>query len=79
MLDCDVPIVAQIEGACMGAGMEIASCSDLRLAGASAKFGAPIAKLSFPMTPREAALVLRAAGELTAREMLLAGAVSGTF
>jgi enoyl-CoA hydratase/carnithine racemase len=75
MLDCDVPIVAQIEGACMGAGMEIASCCDMRLAGESAKFGAPIAKLGFPMAPREAALVMRAAGELTAREMLLAAAV----
>lgn len=75
MLDCDVPIVAQIEGACMGAGMEIASCCDMRLATASAKFGAPIAKLGFPMAPREAALVMRAAGELTAREMLLAAGV----
>ena len=34
MLDCDVPIVAQIEGNCMGAGVEIASCCDIRLAGA---------------------------------------------
>lgn len=75
MLDCDVPIVAQIEGACMGAGMEIASCCDMRLAGVSATFGAPIGKLGFPMAPREAALVMRAAGELTAREMLLAAAV----
>lgn len=74
MLDCDLPLLAQIEGACMGAGMEIASCCDLRLAGASARFGAPIAKLGFPMAPREAALVIRAAGELTAREMLLAAA-----
>lgn len=75
MLDCDVPIVAQIEGACMGAGLEIASCCDLRLAGVSAKFGAPIAKLGFPMAPREMALVMGAAGELSTREMLLAAAV----
>lgn len=75
VLDCDVPIVAQIEGACMGAGLEIASCCDLRLAGASAKFGAPIAKLGFPMAPRELALVMRAAGEPSARAMLLAAAV----
>ncbi len=74
MLDCDLPLLAQIEGACMGAGMEMASCCDLRLAGTSARFGAPIAKLGFPMAPREAALVMRAAGELTAREMLLAAA-----
>lgn len=75
MLNCDVPIVAQIEGNCMGAGIEIASCCDLRIAGASARFGAPIAKLGFPMAPREAALVVRAVGELTAREMLLAASV----
>lgn len=75
MLDCDVPILAQIDGNCMGAGVEIASCCDLRVACRRSRFGAPIAKLGFPMAPREAALVLRAVGELTAREMLLSAAV----
>jgi enoyl-CoA hydratase/carnithine racemase len=75
VLDCDVPVVAQIEGACMGAGMEIASCCDLRVAGESSTFGAPIARLGFPMAPREADVVVRATGELTAREMLLEAAV----
>jgi enoyl-CoA hydratase/carnithine racemase len=75
MLDCDLPIVAQIEGNCMGAGMEIASCCDMRFASDSARFGAPIARLGFPMAPREAALVAGAAGDLTAREMLLGAAV----
>jgi enoyl-CoA hydratase/carnithine racemase len=75
VLDCDITVLAQINGNCMGAGMELASCCDLRLAGRSARFGAPIAKLGFPMAPREAALVARVAGEVTAREMLLAAAV----
>jgi enoyl-CoA hydratase/carnithine racemase len=75
MLSCDVPIVAQIDGACMGAGVEMASCCDIRIAGVSAKFGAPIAKLGFPMAPKEAEVVIRALGELTAREMLLEAAV----
>jgi enoyl-CoA hydratase len=75
MLNCDVPIVAQIDGACMGAGLEMASCCDIRIAGASAKFGAPIAKLGFPMAPKEAEVVVSAVGELTAREMLLEAAV----
>ena len=75
MLACDVPIVAQIDGACMGAGLEMASCCDIRIAGSSAKFGAPIAKLGFPMAPKEAEVVIRAVGELTAREMLLEAAV----
>ena len=75
MLDCDVPIVAQIEGNCMGAGVEIACCCDIRVADESAQFGAPIARLGFPMAPREAALVMRETGALLAREMLLEAAV----
>lgn len=77
MLACDVPIVARIAGACMGAGVEIASCCDIRIAEAGARFGAPIAKLGFPMAPREAALVAGAVGDLTARQMLLEAATFG--
>lgn len=75
MLDCDLTVVAQIEGNCMGAGVEIASCCDIRIAGQGARFGAPIAKLGFPMAPREAELVAREAGLATARQMLLEAAV----
>lgn len=75
VLNCDLPVVAAIEGNCMGAGVEIASCCDIRVAAASARFGAPIARLGFPMAPREAQLVARALGNLTAREMLLEAAV----
>ena len=53
MLDCDVPLLACIDGNCMGAGLEIASCCDIRLAASTARFGAPIARLGFPMAPRE--------------------------
>jgi len=77
LLDCDVPIVAQIAGACMGAGVEIASCCDIRMAGQSARFGAPIAKLGFPMAPRELQLVAGAVGDVTARQMLLEAATFG--
>jgi enoyl-CoA hydratase/carnithine racemase len=75
MLACDLPVIACIEGNCMGAGVEIASCCDIRLAAGDARFGAPIARLGFPMAPREARLVARAVGELTAREMLLGATV----
>ncbi len=75
VLDCDVPVIAQIEGNCMGAGVEIACCCDIRIAGDTARFGAPIGRLGFPMAPREAALVLREAGALSTREMLLEGSV----
>ncbi len=75
MLDCDLPIVAQLEGNCMGAGVQIASCCDLRIASANTRFGAPIARLGFPMAAREASLVASAVGATTARAMLLAAEV----
>lgn len=75
ILSCDIPVIAAIEGNCMGAGVEIASCCDIRVAGVSARFGAPIARLGFPMAPREARLVADAVGLTTARDMLLEAAV----
>lgn len=75
MLDCDVPLIAHIEGNCLGAGLEIASCCDIRIAAENAKFGAPIARLGFPMAPREAALVAQAVGPTAARAILLAAEV----
>ena len=75
ILACDVPVVAAIRGACMGAGVEIASACDLRMAAASSTFGAPIARLGFPMAPKEAQLVAGAVGEATARQFLLEAAV----
>ena len=74
MLACDVPLVAALAGPCMGAGVEIASCCDIRIAADDARFGAPIAKLGFPMAPREAQLVAGAVGEGVARQMLLEAA-----
>jgi enoyl-CoA hydratase len=71
LLALDVPVIAQIEGNCIGGGLEIAACCDIRVAGQGATFGAPIAKLGMPMAPRELAIVVRAAGEASVREMLL--------
>ena len=74
MLACDVPMIAAIEGNCMGAGIEIASCCDLRLASRESRYAAPIARLGFAMAPREIQLVGRELGLNTARAMLLEAA-----
>ena len=42
---CPHPVVAQIYGPCLGAGLALAANCDLRLAGSSARFGVPIGRL----------------------------------
>lgn len=70
---CRHPVVAQIAGPCVGGGLEIACACDLRIAGESAKFGAPINKLGFSMYPGELAGLLRLAGPAVVKEILLEG------
>ncbi|MEP7102106.1 MAG: enoyl-CoA hydratase/isomerase family protein [Burkholderiales bacterium] len=71
MLACDMPLFAQIEGTCIGGGFEVAACCDIRICGEASRFGAPIAKLGFPMAPGELELLARVAGPAVLREMLL--------
>lgn len=73
--DCPHPTVALIKGACIGGGLEIAGVCDLRIAGESARFGAPINKLGFSMYPGEMEGLLRLAGPAVIKEILLEGRI----
>ncbi|WP_255701781.1 enoyl-CoA hydratase/isomerase family protein [Bordetella sp. LUAb4] len=75
LADCPHPVVASIEGVCVGGGLEIASQCDLRIATASARFGVPINRLGFPMAPDEMQGLLRLAGYATTLELLLEGRI----
>jgi len=74
---CPVPTVALIQGACVGGGLEIAGCCDLRIAGESSRFGAPINKLGFSMYPGEMAGLLGLVGPAVLLEILLEGRILG--
>ncbi len=78
MLACDIPLVAQIDRACIGGGFEIAACCDIRVCGEASRFGAPIAKLGFPMAPGELQLLARVASPNVLREMLLEARLLGS-
>ena len=73
--DCPHPTIALIRGPCIGGGLEIAGQCDLRLAGESAKFGAPINRIGFSMYPEEMAGLLRLAGPAVVLEILLEGRI----
>jgi enoyl-CoA hydratase/carnithine racemase len=73
--NCPVPTVALIQGACIGGGLEIAGCCDIRIAGESSRFGAPINKLGFSMYPGEMAGLLQLVGPAVLLEILLEGRI----
>ena len=72
MRECPVPVVARINGWCLGAGLEIAACCDLRLAAAHAVFGMPEVRLGIPSVV-EAAMLPRLVGTGRARWLVMTG------
>jgi len=71
MRECPHPMIARIAGSCTGAGMILALLCDLRIAGAGAKFGAPVSRLGLAMPLSEFSILLGAVGRARALEILL--------
>jgi enoyl-CoA hydratase len=72
---CRHPLVAQIHGICVGGGLEIAALCDLRICGASSRFGAPIKNLGLVMAYAEMAPLIDLVGTAVTLELLLEGRV----
>ena len=72
---CRHPLVAQIHGVCVGGGLEIAALCDLRICGASSRFGAPIKNLGLVMAYAEMAPLIDLVGKAVALELLLEGRI----
>ncbi len=70
---CPVPVIAAIEGVCVGGGLEVAIASDLRIAADNARIGAPVGRLGFPFALPELVPLLRLVGPGVASELLLEG------
>ncbi len=74
--DCAVPVVARINGWCLGAGLELAASCDLRIAADTAVFGMPEVRLGIPSVV-EAALLPRLVGAGRARWLVMTGETIG--
>jgi enoyl-CoA hydratase/carnithine racemase len=73
--NCPHPTIARIHGACIGGGLEIAGQCDLRIAGETSRFGAPINRIGFSMYPEEMAGLLQLVGPAVVLEILLEGRI----
>ncbi|MCJ2126640.1 enoyl-CoA hydratase/isomerase family protein [Methylobacterium sp. J-077] len=71
--ECPVPIVAAIQGACFGGGLEIAVACDLRIASRDARFGAPVGRIGFPLALGETEGLFRLVGPSVTAELLIEG------
>lgn len=70
--DCPVPVVARINGYCLGFGMELAASCDIRIGAPHAKFGMPEVRVGVP-SGMEAALLPRLIGWGKAADLVLTG------
>lgn len=67
-----VPVIARIEGYCLGAGLEVAAACDLRVAAVGSSYGMPEVRVGLPSVI-EAALLPGLIGWGKTREMLYTG------
>jgi len=72
-----VPVIAAVNGACVGGGCGLALRSDFRLAHESARFGIPPAKLGLAYPVDSTRLLVAAVGITTAKRMLYTGEIMG--
>lgn len=74
---CPHPTLAVIHGICVGGGLELAAMCDLRICGASSRFGVPINRIGVVMAYPEIEALIGLVGRATALEILFEGRVFG--
>jgi enoyl-CoA hydratase len=70
---CRHPVVALIQGLCVGGGFGIAALCDIKICGESTRFGVPIKRLGLVESHEELEAVVRAIGAGPTLEILLTG------
>ena len=74
--ECPVPVIARVNGFCLGAGLEVAASADMRIVAEGAVLGMPEVVMGLPSVI-EAALLPGLIGWGKTREILLTGETFG--
>ncbi|MBM3343745.1 MAG: enoyl-CoA hydratase [Betaproteobacteria bacterium] len=70
--NCPVPVIARVNGYCLGFGMELAAACDIRIGATHARFGMPEVRVGIP-SGMEAALLPLLIGHGKTAELVLTG------
>ena len=73
--NCRHPVVAMIHGACVGGGLELACCCDMRICGTASRFGVPVKNLGLVVALNEMQAVAAVVGRANALEIVLEGRI----
>jgi enoyl-CoA hydratase/carnithine racemase len=75
VLDSPVPVIAVIDGVCIGGALEFAASCDLRIGTERARFATPEVRIGLGASNAGTLLLPEVLGESAARELLLTGAL----
>jgi enoyl-CoA hydratase len=75
VLESLVPVIAAIDGVCIGGALEFAASCDLRIATRRARFATPEVRIGLGASNAGTLLLPEVLGESAARELLLTGAL----
>jgi enoyl-CoA hydratase/carnithine racemase len=75
MARCRHPVIAAIQGLCVGGGLELTAACDMRYCTDSSRFGIPVKRLGLVVAYAELLPLVRLVGSANAKEILLEGRV----
>jgi len=78
MARCRHPVIAAVQGLCVGGGLELSSTCDMRFCTESSRFGVPVKRLGLVVAYAELLPLVRLVGPANAKEILLEGQVFGS-
>jgi enoyl-CoA hydratase len=73
LIECPKPTIAMIHGFCLGGGLGLALCCDMRIADDASQFAIPAAKLGIGYNARWVRPILSAVPAARAKELLFTG------
>jgi enoyl-CoA hydratase/carnithine racemase len=75
IVDCRHPVIAGIDGLCVGGGLELATTADIRICSERSRFGIPVKRLGLVVAYAELAPLIQLIGPANAKEILLEGQI----